>query len=121
MGEAQSTRKSDVKAMNQKTSAKAGLDEKLVNKNIKQQLIEEQHNLEMYMAQLEGECSFLLRNFEVRHEGHIEEEVGLEGAKSIVTHDAPPTHRDVEEQYAEEHTDADVDQNFPGSPVAPAQ
>eukprot|EP00746_Dinoflagellata_sp_MGD_P006356 gnl/MRDRNA2_/MRDRNA2_112394_c0_seq1.p1 gnl/MRDRNA2_/MRDRNA2_112394_c0~~gnl/MRDRNA2_/MRDRNA2_112394_c0_seq1.p1 ORF type:complete len:542 (+),score=176.46 gnl/MRDRNA2_/MRDRNA2_112394_c0_seq1:84-1628(+) len=119
MGEAESTRKSDVKAMNQKTSAKAGLDEKLVNnKNMKQQSIEEQHNLELYMAQLEGECSFLLRNFEVRHEGRVDEEVGLESAASIVTHESPPSHREIEKQFAEEKTDDDVDEHFPGTPIA---
>lgn len=114
MSEAQSTRKSDLKAMNQKSSAKAELDEKLVsNKDAKEQTIEEHHNLELYMAQLEGECSFLLRNYEVRHEGRVEEEVGLESAKSFVTHETPPNHREIEETYEEEHTDEDVDEHFP--------
>merc|ERR1719252_471718 len=107
--------------MNQKTSAKAGLDEKLVNnKSAKQQSIEEQHNLELYMAQLEGECSFLLQNFEVRHEGRVEEEVGLESAKTIVTHEEPPSHTDIEERYDEEHTSEDVEEHFPDTFVAPA-
>jgi hypothetical protein len=118
MGEAQSTRNSNLKAMNQKTSAKADLDEKLVSsKSMKEQSVEEQHNLEMFMAQLAGECSFLLRNFEVRHEGRIEEEVGLESAKTIVTHEEPPSHSDIEDQYDDEKSEADVDEHFPDAQV----
>jgi len=121
MSEAQATRVSDLKATNQKTTAKAELDEKLVNnKALKEQSVKEQHNLEMYMAQLEGECSFLVANFEVRHEGRVDEEVGLESAKSIVTHEAPPSHKEVEEQYEEETTDEEVDEHFPGTAVASA-
>merc|ERR1719265_467084 len=71
-------------------------------------------NLELYMLQMHTECDFLLRNFEVRHEGRIGEETGLEDAKSIVTGEEPPTHKMISEGYESEHSDADVEEHFEG-------
>merc|ERR1719158_934201 len=79
MTEAQETRTADVKALNEKKKAKATADTKLMeDKELLEATKDEHHNIELYLAQLNGECSFLMRNFEVRHEARIDEEVGLE-------------------------------------------
>merc|ERR1719324_531390 len=68
MTEAQETRAGDVKALNEKKSVKATLDEKLVvNKELLALTEEELHNLELYLVQVHTECDFLMRNYEVRH------------------------------------------------------
>jgi hypothetical protein len=119
MTEAQETRTGDTKALNEKKKAKATADTKLLeDKELFEATKDEHHNLELYLAQLHGECDFLLRNYETRHEARIDEEVGLEEAKTIVTHEEPPNYREVEKVYEEEHSAADVDQNFPGTPVS---
>merc|ERR1719453_2010000 len=118
MTDAQETRAQDVKSLNEKKAAKAALDEKLVSNKAKLALTEEElHNLELYLVQLHTECDFLMRNFEARHEGRVDEEAGLETAETIVTHEEPPDHRTIEKQYEEEHTDDDVDEHFPGTPI----
>lgn len=119
MTEAQQTRTEDTKALNEKKKVKATTDTKLIeNKELLEASKDEHHNVELYLAQLHGECDFLMRNYENRHEARIDEEVGLEEAKTIVTHEEPPNYREVEQQFEEEHTDNDVDQNFPGTPVS---
>jgi hypothetical protein len=119
MTEAQETRGADTKALSQKKKAKATADTKLMeDKELFEATKDEHHNLELYLVQLHSECDFLMRNYEVRHEGRIDEEVGLEDAKTIVTHEEPPNYREVEQQFEAEHTDADVDQAFPGTPVS---
>merc|ERR1719235_2078673 len=118
MSDAQATRATDVKSLNNKKSAKAKLDEKLIeNKELKAMTEEEIHNLDLYHAQLGTECDFLMKNFEARHEGRVDSETGLETAETIVTHDEPPTHKQITAGYKEEHTDDDVDENFPDTPV----
>jgi hypothetical protein len=118
MTDAQATRAQDVKSMNAAKGTKATLDEKLVTNKAKLALTEEElHNLELYLVQLHTECDFLMRNFDVRHEGRVDEEGGLESAETIVTGEEPPNHREIEKQYAEEHTDDDVDEHFPGTPI----
>merc|ERR1719217_1100544 len=114
MTEAQETRATDLKSMNEKKAVKATLDEKLVaNKQLLALTEEELHNLELYLVQIHTECDFLMRNFEARHETRVESETGLESAETIVTHEEPPTHKEIEQQYEEEKTDADVDAHFP--------
>jgi len=54
-----------------------------------------------------------MRNFEIRHEGRIEEETGLEDAKTIVTNEAPPSHAEIARDYDAERSDKDVEQHFP--------
>jgi len=118
MNDAQETRNQDVKSLNEKKAAKATLDQKLVDNRAKLALTEEElHNLQLYLVQLHTECDFLMRNFDVRHEGRIDEETGLESAETIVTHDEPPSHRSIEKQFKEEKTDDDVDEHFPGTPI----
>merc|ERR1719158_2361429 len=75
MTDGKATRDQDVKSLNEKKAAKATLDEKLVSNKAKLALTEEElHNLELYLVQLHTECDFLMRNFEARHEGRVDEE-----------------------------------------------
>merc|ERR1719316_1053116 len=115
MKEAQATRAADVKALNHKKSVKADLEGKIADaKELQSVTLEELQNLALYMVQLNNECSFLLRNFEVRHEGRVGEEVGLEDTKTIVTGEDPPTHATVESGFASEHSAKQVDEHFEG-------
>merc|ERR550537_38649 len=114
MTEAKETRATDVKSKNEKETAKAALEMKLVeSKELLQQTDKELHNLQLYIVQLHAECDFLLRNFEVRHEGRVSEETGLEEAETIVTHADAPTHAQVEKVFKEEHSAEDVQENWP--------
>merc|ERR1719456_1416749 len=120
MTEAQQTRAEDTKALNGKKKAKATADTKLMeDKELLEATKDEHHNLELYLVQLHTECDFLMKNFEVRHEGRVDEEVGLKTAETIVTHEEPPDYRSTENRFEEEKTDEDVDEHFPGTPVAP--
>merc|ERR1719335_1079094 len=104
MAEASASRAGDVKSLNQKKSTKATLEEKLVSaKALHKQTDDEIHNIELYLVQLHTECDFLLRNYDVRHDGRVEEEAGLEDAETIVTHAEPPGHAEIEKKYEEEH------------------
>lgn len=116
MGEYADSRKANLKSLNQKTEEKSNLDVKIVEvKEAIDSLDKELHNLELFLVQMHAECDFILRNFEARHDGRVDEEMGLENAKTIVTKETPPSHGEVEERYEEEHSSADVDQNFPGA------
>merc|ERR1719160_725117 len=117
MKEAKDTRAQLVKTKNHKEENKAELEGKLDQAKTNKKLTEKEiQNIALYMVQLHTECDFLVRNFEVRHEGRVEEEVGLESAKTIVTDEEAPSHRQIEDRYKEEHTDADVEEHFPGTP-----
>merc|ERR1719335_1321929 len=119
MKDAQETRAADVKSLNHKKSVKADLENKIVDaKTLQEKTLEELQNLALYLVQLNSECSFLLRNFEVRHEGRVGEEVGLEDAKTIVTHETPPDHATVESGFEAEHSPKQVDAAFEGGHVA---
>jgi len=117
MKDAHETRAQDTKSMNTKMSEKATLDEKIVTAKADAKLTDEEiHNIELYLLQLHTECDFLSRNFEVRHEGRIEEEAGLEDAKTIVTDEEPLGHREIEARYEQEHAEKDVEEHFPDLP-----
>jgi len=119
MTDAKGTRDQDVKSMTQKKADKATLAAKLVeNKDAKLLAEQELHNLQLYLAQLHAECDFLMQMFEPRHEDRVDQETGLEEAKTIVTSDEAPSHRVIEKRYEDEHTDEDVSENFPGTPIA---
>jgi len=118
MADAHATRKQDVKSLHDKEAAKADLDQSLADLKQKLELtLEELQNLALYIVQLHTECDFLMANYEARHEGRVDEETGLEAAETIVTEQEPPTHKDIESRYKEEHTDDDVDHHFPGTPI----
>merc|ERR1740138_442070 len=114
MAEAKETRAQLVKTLNHKKNTKAETQQKIVDAKSKQTLtLEELQNLALYMVQLHTECDFLMRNFEARHDGRVGEEIGLEDAKTIVTHEEPPSVGVVKQGYKEEHSDADVEEHFP--------
>lgn len=119
MGDAKETRTQDTKSLNQKKAEKATLDQKLVTNKEELELAEEElHNLELYLVQLHTECDFLTRNYETRHVSRVEGETSLEAAKTIVTDGTPPSYREVEESYEEEHTAEDVAEHFPETAIA---
>lgn len=114
MKEAKETRAQLTKTINHKEENKADLEDKMDQAKTNRKLTEKEiQNIALYMVQLHSECDFLMRNFEVRHEGRVEEETGLEDAKTIVTHEEPPTHAVIEQGFASEHSDKDVNQHFP--------
>merc|ERR1719159_1771309 len=118
MEEAHASRKQDVKSLHDKEATKAQLDIQLSDNRKKLDLTEEElHNLELYIQRLHTECDFLVRNYEARHEGRVDEETGLEDAATIVTGEETPDHREIEKRYKEEHTDDDVDEHFPDTPI----
>merc|ERR1719160_998362 len=103
-----------VKNKNHKLSVKAETEQRIADAKSKQALtLDELQNLALYIAQLHTECDFLMRNFEARHSGRIEEEHGLEDAKTIVTDEEPPTHAVIKQGYQQEHSDDDVEAHFP--------
>merc|ERR1719420_2725975 len=115
MTEAKATRAADVKSLNHKKSMKAELEGKIADaKELQSVTLDELQNLALYMVQLNTECSFLLRNFEVRHESRVGEEVGLEDAKTIVTGEEPPSHTVVEAGFEAEHSEKQVEEHFEG-------
>jgi predicted nucleic acid-binding Zn-ribbon protein len=114
MKEAKETRAQLVKTKTHKEAAKAETTSKIVDaKSLQSLTLEELQNLALYMAQLHSECDFLMRNYEVRHDGRVNEETGLEDAKTIVTNEEPPSHTVVEQGYKDEHGEADVEAHFP--------
>merc|ERR1719217_922390 len=114
MKEAKETRAQLVKNKDHKESVKAETEQKIADAKSKQTVtLDELQNLALYIAQLHTECDFLMRNFEARHDGRITEESGLEDAKTIVTHEDPPTHKSIEQGYKQEHGEADVEAHFP--------
>merc|ERR1719421_1973186 len=118
MTDAKTTRDQLVKSVNQKKSAIATVqDKKVSNEALLSKTEDELHNTQLYLAQLHTECDFLLRNFELRHEGRVESEVGLNSAEVIVSKGEPPTHGAIEERYESEHSAADVDFHFQGTPI----
>jgi len=114
MKEAQETRALQVKHLNHETSTKAELEGKLLEaKELRKLTLDELNNIQLYLVQLSSECDFLMRNFENRHESRVGEEAELEDAKTIVTHEEPPSHGEIAAGYAAEKGEADVEHNFP--------
>jgi len=118
MTDAQETRQQDTKSLNEKKAAKSGLDTKLMeNKELKEMMEEQLHNLELYIVQVHGECDYIMRNFETRHEGRVDGEIGLKTAETIVTEETPPSHRQVADQFDAEKSDKDVQEHFPDAAI----
>merc|ERR1719387_1087375 len=113
MGEAKEQRATDVKTKTDKEAALAATEEKLAQtKQLNELTIEEIRQIKIYLTKLHIECDFLMRNYENRHEARVDEEVGLESAETIVTHEEPPTHLGTEKMYEEEHSKAEVEEHF---------
>merc|ERR1719387_3280527 len=121
MGEAKEQRAADVKAKTDKEATLAKTEEKLVQATQLNELtIEEIAQIKIYLRKLHIECDFLMRNYENRHEARVDEEVGLETAETIVTHEEPPNHLETEKLYEEEHSKKQVDEHFnTENPIAP--
>jgi hypothetical protein len=114
MAEAKAQRAADVKAKIDKEAALAATEEKLVQtKQLNELTIEEIAQIKIYLTKLHIECDFLMRNYETRHESRVDEEVGLETAETIVSHDEPPSYTGTEKMYEEEHSKKQVDEHFP--------
>merc|ERR1719235_3045454 len=114
MKEAKISRANDAKALTEKNAQHAEIAEKKQNDEellalTKQELL----NIIEYLRQLDIECTFLMKNFEGRHDSRVGEESGLENAETIVTGNEPPTHREIEVVYEEEHSQPEVDEHFP--------
>jgi len=113
MGEAKDQRAADVKSKTDKEATLAKTEEKLVQtKELNELTIQEIYQIKMYLKKLHIECDFLMRNFENRHEARVDEEVGLESAETIVTHEDPPTHLGTEKMYESEHSKSQVEEHF---------
>jgi len=118
MGEAKAQRAADVQAKTDKEATLAEKEGKLVEaKQLNELTIEEIRQIKIYLQKLHIECDFLMRNFENRHESRVDEEVGLESAETIVTHDDPPTHLGTEKMFEKETAKADVEEHFPDGPI----
>jgi hypothetical protein len=114
MHEAAVSRANDVKTLNVKNAQHAELSEQKQNSEellalTKQEVL----NIIQYLRQLDIECTFLMKNFESRHDSRVGEESGLENAETIVTGNEPPTHKQIEEVYEEEHSKPEVEEHFP--------
>jgi len=114
MKDAVEDRAAAVKMLHEKQATKAKLEEKIMqDKETRVLTLKELEEINLYQIQLHSECDFLLRNFDVRHGARVEEEVGLESAETIVTHETPPGHADTAEVYEEEHSKKQVEEHFP--------
>jgi len=117
MEDAKETRTADTKSLNEKKKVKAELDVKLTDDKEAHALLDKEiMALELYLVKTHATCDFIMKHFDERHEGRINEEVNLEGAKTIVTHEEPMTYREVETRYDEEKSHNDVDDHFPNAP-----
>merc|ERR1719399_301925 len=118
MKEAKAARETDVKTLTTKKTVKAETEDKLVEAKEKLKLTEKElYQLKMYLKKLDVECSFLVRNFDNRHEARVDEEVGLKSAESIVTGEDVPSHNEVEGVLKEEESKKDVEEHFPDEPL----
>merc|ERR1719161_452766 len=107
-------RAQNVKSLHTKQAQAADLDERIHSDTELQEFtIQELAALKVYLRQLDIECTFIMKNFENRHDARVDEEVGLEGAETIVTHDEPPTYKGTEKKFEEEHSHKQVDEHFP--------
>jgi len=107
-------RAQNVKSLHTKQAQGAELDEKIQQDTQMQEFtIQELAALKVYLRQLDIECTFIMKNYEARHDVRVGEEMGLEGAETIVTKEEPPTHEGTEKKYEEEHSQAEVEEHFP--------
>merc|ERR1719310_2566992 len=114
MHEAKVSRANDAKTLNVKNAQHAELSEqKLNSEELLAMTKQEVLNIIAYLRQLDIECTFLMKNYESRHDSRVGEESGLESAETIVTGNTPPTHNEIEEVYEEEHAQPEVDEHFP--------
>merc|ERR1719321_1242195 len=99
-----------------RTEVKADLKEAEVEET-NDLTLDELNSIKLYLRELDIECTFILKNYEARHNARVGEETGLEGAETIVTHEEPPAYEHNEEKYDQEHSAAEVDEHFPDRPM----
>merc|ERR1719321_2245275 len=107
-------RAQNVKSLHTKQAQASDLEDR-INKDTELQefTIKELAALKVYLRQLDIECTFIMKNFENRHDSRVGEEVGLESAETIVTHEDPPQYKNAEKAMDEEHSMKQVDAHFP--------
>jgi len=114
MHEAAVSRANDAKTLHTKQSQHAELSEQKQNAEELQALTKQEIlNIIQYLRELDIECTFLMKNYEARHDSRVGEETGLETAETIVTKAEPPSHNAIEKVYEEEHAQPEVDEHFP--------
>merc|ERR1719310_420438 len=114
MHEAAVSRANDAKTLHTKQSQHAELSEQKQNAEELQALTKQEIlNIIQYLRELDIECTFLMKNYEARHDSRVGEETGLETAETIVTKAEPPSHQAIEKVYEEEHAQPEVDEHFP--------
>jgi len=107
-------RAQNVESLHTKQAQAADLDDRIHKDTEMQEFtIQELAALKVYLRQLDIECTFIMKNYEARHGARVGEEVGLESAETIVTHEDPPEYKNVEKQMDQEHSPKQVDEHFP--------
>jgi chromosome segregation ATPase len=85
MADSQETRASDSKSITDKSSAKAGLESKVVDlKEQKALTVEELGNLAQYTSEIHASCDFILENFKLRSDARTNEVESLKNAKAVL-------------------------------------
>jgi len=122
MKDAVEDRANAVKMLHEKQATKAKLEEKIMqDKETRILTLKELEEINLYQIELHAECDFLLRNFDNRHGARVSEEVGLEGAETIVTHEQPPGHADTADVYDHEDSKKQVEEHFPDAEMPPVE
>jgi len=102
MKEAKDEHAQSTKSLTTKRNIKAELEVKLTEaKEARTTTMKELENINLYMVQLHSECDFLIRNFEARHDGRVQEAVGLKDAESVLTGEEAKPAEAVEESFGE--------------------
>jgi hypothetical protein len=114
-------RAQNVKSLHTKQAQAADLEDR-INKDSELQefTLKELAALKVYLRQLDIECTFIMKNYESRHDARVGEEVGLESAETIVTHEDPPQYKNVEKVFEEEHSHKQVGDHFPADTLEDA-
>jgi len=107
-------RAQNVESLHTKQAQAADLEDRIhKDSELQEFTIQELAALKVYLRQLDIECTFIMKNFENRHDARVGEEMGLEGAETIVTHEEPPTHKGTVQGFEDEHSMKQVDEHFP--------
>jgi hypothetical protein len=114
-------RASNVESLHTKQAQAADLEDRIhKDSELQEFTIQELAALKVYLRQLDIECTFIMKNYEARHGARVGEEMGLEGAETIVTHEDPPTHKGTVATYEAEHSHKQVDEHFPADTLEDA-
>jgi len=85
MGESQESRAADVKAITDKKSSRAELEEKLVEaKGASKMAFDELNNAHVYVSELHSSCDFVVENFDLRRQARAGEQESLKNARAVM-------------------------------------